>query len=246
MPPQNQFELQSTGQPVSSAQPMHPLPKEKPHLGLIIGLVIACFLLILTCVFGFWAYQQMLDYKLNSDDKSAVAVKKAEEEKTKVLEAQFAEQEKSPLKSYTSPSQYGTVKLVYPKTWSAYIIEQTTSGSGTPVEGYFYPNFVPNVGAADKTNYSLRIQIVNSSYKTVLDSFKQQVTTGKLSAIPYSADLVKGVAAGTRLDGQIQQNKKGSMVVLPLRDKVLKIWTENDTNAKDFNDFILKNLTYVP
>jgi len=40
---------------------------------------------------------------------------------------------------------------------------------------------------------------------------------------------------------------QGSMVLVPLRDKTLKIWTEADeTYLKDFNENILPNYTFEP
>jgi len=48
------------------------------------------------------------------------------------------------------------------------------------------------------------------------------------------------------LVGQIINGKKGSMVMFPLRDKTLKVWTEADQFVGDFNNSVLPNLTFVP
>lgn len=226
-------------------QPMVPqtqLPHDKPPVGLIVGLVVSILLLIAMIVFGFWAYSQMLDYKNNSDKKAAAAVTVANEKQKTELEAQFAEQEKSPLKSYISPSQSGSVKIVYPKTWSTYMVE--LADQPNPLDGYFYPDFVPNV--AGKNNYSLRLQLVGTPYKTVIDSFDSKIKQGKVKASVYKPEQVPSATPGVRYDGEIEIGKKGAMVVLPLRDKTLKIWTENESALGDFNNTVLKNLTYSP
>lgn len=247
MPPQNNQPMYQQGPnsvtPNGVAMGTVPvqMPKDKPPTGLYISLGIAVFLLVVTLVFGIWAFMQMQDYKTNSDKKSAVAVTVANTEQKKQLDAQYAEQEKSPLKTYTSPSQYGSVKIVYPKTWSAYIVE-LASGSN-PVDAYFYPDFVPNVAA--KNNYSLRMQITSASYKTEVDQLNSNVKQGKITVIAYKPEQVKDATVGVRVDGQIANDKKGAMVILPVRDKVLKIWTENDSAMADFNN-VLKNLTYSP
>lgn len=231
--------------PQNSLEPLKPLPKEKKPLGLIIGLVGCIFIIISTTVFGYWAYSQMLDYKNNSDQKSSKAVEKAKAEQKKVDEAIFAEQEKSPLKSYVSPPQFGSVTIIYPKTWSAYVIEQTSSGS-TPIDGYFNTNFVPSVNAGDKVTYNLRLQITNATYKAVTDQYKTYITQGKLRATPYTAANVATLLTGIRLDGQLTQNKKGAMVIMPFRDKVLKLWTESEAGVADFDAYILAKLTFSP
>lgn len=245
MQPNNQPMFQGPVMPPQPGVPMGQvpvqLPKDKPPFGLIIGLVITVLLLIGAVIFGFWAFASMQDYKNNSDKKAAAAVVVANEEQKKQLDAQYAEQEKSPLKSYTSPSQFGSVKLVYPKTWSAYVVEQT-SGSN-PVDAYFYPDFVPNTGG--KNNYYMRMQISSAPYKAEVDKFKSLAQQGKVTVTPFKPEQVKDATVGVRIDGQLESDKKGSLVILPVRDKVLKIWTESDAAANDYN-VVLKNLTYSP
>jgi hypothetical protein len=216
----------------------------KPPVWFILVFTVVLLALVAAIVFGFWAYATMKDYKDNSDKKSAAAVTLAKAEQKTQLEAAFAETEKSPLKSYTSPSQFGSVRLVYPKTWSAYVVEQATGS--TPVDGYFYNDFVPGINSTIKANYSLRLQIMSGSYSSVVDTYKTQISSGKLKAVPFVPGQVKNAVAGVRLDGQISTDKRGSMVILPLRDKVLKIWTEDESRVSDFNNYVLANLTYSP
>lgn len=128
--------------------------------------------------------------------------------------------------------------------WSGYIIEQS-GNSGTVVNGYLYPNFVPNIGD-NKTNFSLRFQINDTNYNNELNKYTQLVKKGTLKSTPFAPEQVKGAIVGVRLDGQLEQNKRGAMVILPLRDKVLKIWTENQSAINDFTNIILKNLNYTP
>jgi len=61
---------------------------------------------------------------------------------------------------------------------------------------------------------------------------------------------VANVQPGTRLDGAINQTQtgaqNGSLVVIKIRDKTLKIYTESTDFVGDFNNVILSNLTFVP
>jgi hypothetical protein len=212
---------------------------------LAIALSVVTILAVGLAVFGVWAYKQMLDYKNNSDEKSAIAVQQAEAEQQTTLQAQFDEQEKSPLKSYTSPAAYGSVNIVYPKTWSAYVNEQTTS-SNVAVDGYFYPNFLPSVTDASTSTFSLRLQISDGSYQTAVDQYQNQIKQGKLTSVPYVVALVEGASVGVRLTGQLTSTKQGAMVIVPLRDKVLKIWTETEAGIADFDNYVIANLTFSP
>jgi hypothetical protein len=218
------------------------LPKER-HLGLVISLVASVILVVGLGAFGFWAYSQMKDYKNNSDQKSAQAVAQAMADQATTLETQFTEQEKSPLKSYISPAAYGSVTIVYPKTWSAYVNEQT-SGSNV-VDGYFYQNYLPSVGSSETTNYNLRVQIVGGSYQTAVDQYQAQIKQGKVTAAPYTPNVV-GASTGVRLTGQLTATKKGAMIIVPLRDKVLKIWTETEAGIADLDNYVIANLTFSP
>jgi hypothetical protein len=92
--------------------------------------------------FGGWAFMGRQDYKDNSDQKSATAVEAAKKSQAAELQKKFDEDYKNPNKTYQGPVSFGSVKFNYPKTWSAYVDEN--SGS-TPINGYFYtevPNFL--------------------------------------------------------------------------------------------------------
>lgn len=212
---------------------------------LLIPFILTILLLIGAGAFGFWAFTERQDYKNNSDQKSAKAVTAAEEVLTKKLQAEFAEAEKSPLKEYTSPAAYGSVRFKFPKTWSGYVIEATQVGTSVGVNAYFHPQFVPNVQTDTATAYGARLRIEQRSYLTVLKSYDGDVKSGKVRVTPYRPPLMPDIL-GSRVDGFIQDKKNGSLVMLPLRDKTIIIWTEAQTFMNDFNNFILQNLTFVP
>ncbi len=233
---------QISGLSGSSGPIMASLPKEK-HVGLLISLVVSVVLAVGLGVFGLWAYSQMKDYKNNSDQKSNQAVEQAKAEQKTTLEAQFAEEEKSPLKSYTSQAAYGSVTIVYPKTWSAYISEKS---SGTNVvDGYFYQDYLPSVNPNETTNFNLRVQIIDGSYQSAVDQYQSQIKQGKITAVPYTSN-VTGASIGVRLTGQLSVSKKGAAIIIPLRDKVLKIWTETEAGIADLDNYVIANLTFSP
>lgn len=191
--------------------------------------------------FGVWAFMGKQDYKNNVDPKIAAAVAKADEATTAKKDAEFVEKEKQPLRIYTGPQAFGSVTISYPKTWSVYMDE--SSRSGTPLSGSFNPGFVP--GLTSDNNVALRIEVLNTAYSEVASTMESSVKNGKVTARAITATKVPS-AIGLRLDGEVVSKKQGAMVILPLRDKTLKIWTEATQYVGDFDNIILPNLTFSP
>ena len=211
---------------------------------LLIPLILMVLCFVGAAVFGAWAYMERQDYKLNSDKKSAVAAEAARKQEGIEKDKAFAEAEKQPLTSYDGPSAFGSIHVEYPKTWSVYV--DSKSSGNQPLNAFFNPKFVP--GIADQASvFALRIQVVQQQYAAVLKSYDSNVKNGSVKVAPYSLPKVSNVV-GVRIDGQIITSKKntGSMIIMPLRDKTIKIWTENAQTVNDFNNFILQNLTFVP
>jgi hypothetical protein len=206
-----------------------------------IVLVSLLVVLLLGAVgFGVWAYMGRTDYKENVDAKIAAAVKENTQKVKAADLIAFAEESKNPLKTYTGPVEFGGVSVQYPKTWSTYAIV----GASSPLSVYFQPDVVPNV-ASPTSSFALRIEVVQSSYSSVLRQFDSFQKQGKTKVAPYALPKVPSVV-GSRLDGQVAQNKKGAMIIIPMRDKTLKIWTESETMLPDFNGIILPNASFSP
>jgi hypothetical protein len=51
---------------------------------------------------------------------------------------------------------------------------------------------------------------------------------------------------GVRLDGTIAENVKGSVILLPLRDKTIRIMTQSATYVADFDKFVVPSISYNP
>lgn len=206
-----------------------------------LAFVVMLLLFLGSIGFGVWAFMGRQDYKNNVEPKIAAAVAAAEKATGEKKDAELAEKEKQPLRVYTGPAAYGSVAISYPKTWSVYADESNRSSN--PLDAYLNPAFVP--GLQSDTNVALRVQVVSTPYADVARGFESQVKNGKVTAVPYAIAKVPSVT-GLRLDGEIATKKSGSMVIVPLRDKTLKIWTEASQYVPDFNTNVLPNLTLVP
>lgn len=212
---------------------------------LLISLILVVLCLFGAVGFGVWAYGSRQDYKDNVDQKINVAVasaKKQEDSQNAILNA---EAEKYPLKSYTSPEADGSITIKYPKTWSAYVVEAGTNGnSQQPIDGYFQPNIVPDI-SNQSNNFALHVQLLSQSYSQSVSSFSSQLQQQQVTIRPYKPKNVTGVI-GVRVDGQIDQNHRGSVVILPLRSDTLELSTEAVQYESDFNSIILANLRFSP
>jgi hypothetical protein len=87
--------------------------------------------------------------------------------------------------------------------------------------------------------------VENNPYNRALTTYDGQLLSGEVRAKAYSLPKVRNVV-GTRFDGTIEQGKQGSVILLPLRDKTIKIISEVPGVVNDFNNIILENLTFNP
>jgi hypothetical protein len=209
---------------------------------LLIPLILLILLFLGAGYFGFWAFTQRQDYKNNSDKKVAAAVSDAKKAEDIIKDQAFAQAEKNPLTSYEGPSDFGSVHVSFPKTWSVYVGSHGTQ----PLDAYFNPQVVPST--TDYTSvFSLRVQVLQQQYSDVVRNLNSYVQSKQITMTPYSFAKVPSVV-GVRSDGLIQPGKKniGSMIIVPLRDKTLEVWTENQQSEADFNGIILPNFSFEP
>ena len=209
--------------------------------GLLIALIVAILLLFGSLGFGLWAFGSQQNYKNNTDQIVATQVKIAVDKNSTFKDNQFAEAQKSPLKTYNGPSTYGSIVMQYPKTWSAYV--DSTNQGGAPIDGYFNPDIVP--GTDSGSTYALRLQVTADSYDSELQQIDSAVQSGDVTVKPYSFANVKGVV-GVRVDGKISDTVQGTMILMPLRDKTIKLWTETNQFQTDFNTYVLPNFKFSP
>ena len=208
---------------------------------IIIMLVVTGVLLVGSLGFGVWAFSGRQDYKNNLDSKitAAVEVEKARISSTK--DNEYAVKDKSPVKTFKGPGTYGDLSIEYPKNWSP-LIEVRANGDPV-VDGYWYPEVLPGINGGIK--YSLRVRIVDQQYSSSVGSYKDDIKAGKANASAFIPEKVSSIK-GTRIDGKISDGKTGSLILLPLRDKTIRIYTEDSQYIADFNKYVLPSISYNP
>ncbi len=204
---------------------------------LLVSLIIACILLVGTIGFAAWAFIERQSYKNDVDEKIAAAVEINTKQVSDQKDNEFLEREKYPLDTFEGNSQYGGIKVNYPKTWSAYATEDQSRA-----EYIFAPDFVDG---ENDTPRALKITVETRPYNEALTTYDSQLLNGELKAKAYSLPKVRNVV-GTRFDGAIEQDKQGTVILLPLRDKTITITNEVPGLINDFNNIILENLTFNP
>lgn len=209
---------------------------------LLIPLILVTLLLFGSLGFGFWAFSGRQNYKNNVDQIVASKIQQSNQQLTNQLNAQFAQKYKFPLKTYSGPEAFGSLAVEYPKTWSSYVA--VDNQNDTPVDGYFYPGTVPDI-TNQSNSFALRVQVLQQAPSDFLAQYSDNVAEGTVKVRPYSLPKVPKVV-GNYMTGQIQDQKQGEMVVFPLRNETLVLWTESQSFENDFNNIILKNFTFSP
>jgi hypothetical protein len=201
------------------------------------GLIISVVFLLGAIGFGIWSFMEMQTYKNDYQELVDSAVEAKREELMKEAEDEYNEREKSPYKNYVGPSQYGNVNITYPKTWAAYVNE----GGGDPIEAYFHTNFVPGLETIGKTTqYALYVSVLDQAFERSLSPYASNIRAGKATSQPYAAPNVPS-AVGARITAA-----NSIVVLLPIRDKTLKLETQSPAFYADFDSIILANLTFEP
>jgi len=209
---------------------------------LLSPLVLVVLLFFAAAGFAFQESSQVQHYKNNVDQIVAQKADDARLQVSQQKDKEFAQKEKYPYATYKGPSPFGSISIQYPKTWSAYVSDQLQGSS--PVTGYCYPLLVP-AAELPTNSYALGVQVTQQSYNAVLQQYRGFVQQKTVTVQPYVSPNVPNVV-GSRLDGAIQPQKQGAMIIMPLRDQTLQIWTESADFKPDFDNIVLPNFTFTP
>lgn len=204
-------------------------------------LVSTILLAILTVAFGgvmAWALINYFDQKNNVDQIVAREVSTAKKEQQALDEKDFLEREKQPYRQYAGPSDLGSVKFDFPKTWSVY---EDNPGSGGELEAYFHPDAVQSIDNRDQV-FALQVRVLSESYDEVLDGYERSLGDDGLSAKPFEVNDYKGM----RLSGSLDDSHRGVIVLFKIRDKTLEFTVNHTDYIKDLDNVVLKTLSYNP
>lgn len=220
------------------SRPIDIPPTEKKPLRekrvLNIPAILAVVMLVLAIALGALAIVYINKYNkaqtnVNQQKNEAAEIAKAEQKK--IDEKAFAEASKKPFRTYQAPAVLGAIKLEFPKDWNVYAIEE--EGSSTQLDIYMYPGVV-RAPQSTIEPYAFRLKLEKTLYTKSLERYQKEVEKGRLTA---KSVTVSGIT-GTRLEGEIQKDRTGVIILLPVRDKTLYLWTESNIYLNDFNGIV--------
>ena len=228
------------GMPMMQASPVVQIDRGGGAKGLLKTILIIALLLATVAFAGLFIWKQ-LEYifvQSDLDGQIAEAVEQAKYEQKEEDLAQFAEEEKYPLRSFVGPADYGQLSFEYPKTWSLYIAKDAANGGD--YEAYFNPIAVEAV--SNKTVNALRLLIRNKSfddvtaeYRTALNNKKSNLSMSTVEINGITMDRYVGTIPGTEFNGVF--------VVFKIRDKTAVIRTDAEQFVGDF-DAVLKTIQF--
>jgi len=220
--------------------PPRPAKKRSPIIPVLIVLVVLVLAGVLIWALSSKASTEKsyTDLKTNFDSQLKTATDKA----TADIQAELtAEAAKNPPTTFTGPANYGALSFQFPKNWSVYSYKDGTV-NGDDYEAYFYPTVVPPVST--KQPFALRVYIEETTVDKKIQTFQSYIKNGSLKE---SDITINGVSA-KRFDGKISNYLSGSFVLFTIRDKVVTVETDTDSDANVYsvNDFntILPTITF--
>jgi hypothetical protein len=206
------------------------------NMFLIISIILGVVVVGLGVGFG-WAYLGMNEAQSDLDAKIEAAVESAVLEQQEISDLECDERNKEPFFTFYGPSDLGSVKFEYPRTWSSYVEDDgATSGN---MKYYFHPGAVPKIN--EQTIYALRLSVENRKYEDVLQTYEARIRNGQLSAAP----IVVNEHNGMRISGSFSTAiANGTAAIFAIRDKTLILRTDSADFLNDFDGTILNSLQY--
>lgn len=192
---------------------------------------------VIALILGILFVLKLKDYNELSadiDGKIAMSTAEAVDENSAKLEKEFAEREKSPLRSFTGPEDYGALSFDYPKTWGIYV--DSDASKGGDYVAYFNPVQIDPL--SDKASvYALRLTITNTSfektvakYQNLLSQKKTNLSMNTITVNGTVANHYSGTIPGTDFNGYI--------VIIKIRDKSAILQTDSYLFEADYNKLL--------
>ena len=198
-------------------------------------IILLSLLLVGAILLSYYFFREYRVARTTIDSQVASAVAKESKNIEDSLRAEYDEEEKSPYKSFGGPTDYGSLSFKYPKTWSAYVEKDASSGGD--FVAYLHPDEVPPIN--DDNPIALTVEISTTPYDSFVSSYSRNVESGELTS---SIIKINGQDA-TRLSGTFGREETGTLVLIKIRDKTASFWTKGDIYISDYNK-ILETITF--
>lgn len=208
--------------------------------GWMIGTIAAVVLFLIAGSLAIYMYVLYNNQKTDVDGKIDIAVAKATSEQSEIERKRYNEEAKNPRVEFVSPSEYGRVSFMYPKNWSVFV--QDDGSDRKDYKAFLHPGVVPPTetrGRNSVNRFALRLEVLNTNFDRVLEEYSKRLEDGDIrsSSVEYNGN------SATRLDGLFDDEIRGSVVLMRVRDKTIRLSTDADTFKPDFAD-VLDTVSY--
>ena len=198
------------------------------------GVILIVLLVLLALGLGGAAYYEFQRAKVASNILSSAqqqAKSQGAQEQKKLDDDRYQQENETPYRSYIAPDTFGAFEIKFPKDWSGYVEENLT---GSPqINLLLQPDFVSVIQNQDNA-YATRVQLLEQTYDALTQSRQQEVQDGKLKMTTVT---VSGITSA-RYEGKYDQKHDGIAVVIPVRDKVIVISTEDKHYQPEYEQIL--------
>ena len=184
-----------------------------------------------------WAYLSYDTAKTDVEGQIQTAVTEAKREQSDADYVKYQEESKNPRLEFVGPTEYGRVSFMYPRTWSVYV--DNDASDRQDYTAYLHPVSVPPVSNKE-SRYAMRLEILNEDYDKVVQGYADRLKKGELTS---STPEFNGNAS-TRFDGAFTKELRGSVVLMRVRDKTIRLSTDADVFKPDF-EAVLETIKFV-
>lgn len=207
-------------------------------IGFVIGLILSIKYGLDAAKFKTIEQAELTKARTEGYDQAA---SEKEIEKQAALEADRVKDEeeaKLPYRSYFAPQAYGNFEIKFPKNWNVYSLQN--EGATKQMDLRIHPDNV-TVVTAQNGEYAFRLELIQQNIDKSKRNMEQRVKNKKVTLRDTS---VSGIA-GVRYEGEWADKRNGVMIIVPVRDKSLYLYTDGDKYRAEYEE-ILKQSKIIP